>query len=210
MSGDLLRNVGITLARVAAASVIAFMIGTAIGIFLGRHRDGEPLLRWLADLLPQCAGAHHHRALLFVDRPQRGGGDHRGRAEQDPQCGGDASGRSAGRRPALRRDGAGLPLRSTEDPAACRSAAARALSGCSRALRPGADLEDRAGGRADRPLLGRRLRDRAQFPEFRDRHDLRLCTRLHGGDPGRSICWCSSPGSAMPQAGGSRLRASCS
>jgi NitT/TauT family transport system permease protein len=41
MSGDLLRNVGITLARVAAASVIAFMIGTAIGIFLGRHREAN-------------------------------------------------------------------------------------------------------------------------------------------------------------------------
>jgi NitT/TauT family transport system permease protein len=41
MSGDLLRNVGITLARVAAASVIAFLIGTAIGIFLGRHRDAD-------------------------------------------------------------------------------------------------------------------------------------------------------------------------
>ena len=26
----------------------------------------------------------------------------------------------------------------------------------------------------------------------------------------RAICWCSSPGSAMPQAGGSRLRTSCS
>lgn len=41
ISGDLLRNVGITLARVAAASVIAFMIGTAIGIFLGRHREAN-------------------------------------------------------------------------------------------------------------------------------------------------------------------------
>jgi NitT/TauT family transport system permease protein len=41
MSGDLLRNVGITLARVAAASVIAFLVGTAIGIFLGRHRDAD-------------------------------------------------------------------------------------------------------------------------------------------------------------------------
>jgi NitT/TauT family transport system permease protein len=41
MSGDLLRNVGITLARVATASVIAFLIGTAIGIFLGRHRDAD-------------------------------------------------------------------------------------------------------------------------------------------------------------------------
>jgi NitT/TauT family transport system permease protein len=41
MSGDLLRNVGITLARVATAAVIAFLIGTAIGIFLGRHRDAD-------------------------------------------------------------------------------------------------------------------------------------------------------------------------
>ncbi|MET0481809.1 MAG: ABC transporter permease subunit [Aestuariivirgaceae bacterium] len=41
MSGDLLRNVGITLARVAAAAVIAFVTGTAIGIFLGRHRDAD-------------------------------------------------------------------------------------------------------------------------------------------------------------------------
>jgi NitT/TauT family transport system permease protein len=41
MSGDLLRNVAITLARVAAAALIAFLIGTAIGIFLGRHRDAD-------------------------------------------------------------------------------------------------------------------------------------------------------------------------
>ncbi len=40
-TGDLLRNVAITLARVAAAAVIAFLIGTAIGIFLGRHRDAD-------------------------------------------------------------------------------------------------------------------------------------------------------------------------
>jgi NitT/TauT family transport system permease protein len=41
ISGDLLRNVAITLARVAAAALIAFLIGTAIGIFLGRHRDAD-------------------------------------------------------------------------------------------------------------------------------------------------------------------------
>ncbi len=41
MSGDLLRTVAITLARVAAAALIAFLIGTAIGIFLGRHRDAD-------------------------------------------------------------------------------------------------------------------------------------------------------------------------
>jgi len=40
-TGDLLRNVAITLARVAAAALIAFLIGTAIGIFLGRHRDAD-------------------------------------------------------------------------------------------------------------------------------------------------------------------------
>lgn len=41
ISGDLLRNVAITLARVAAAALIAFLIGTAVGIFLGRHRDAD-------------------------------------------------------------------------------------------------------------------------------------------------------------------------
>jgi NitT/TauT family transport system permease protein len=41
MSGDLVRNVAITLGRVAAAAVIAFLIGSAIGIFLGRHRDAD-------------------------------------------------------------------------------------------------------------------------------------------------------------------------
>ena len=40
-AGDLLRNVAITLARVAAAALIAFVIGTAIGILLGRHRDAD-------------------------------------------------------------------------------------------------------------------------------------------------------------------------
>jgi NitT/TauT family transport system permease protein len=41
MAGDLLRNVGITLARVAAAALIAFLVGTAIGILLGRHRGAD-------------------------------------------------------------------------------------------------------------------------------------------------------------------------
>jgi NitT/TauT family transport system permease protein len=36
-----LRNVGITLARVATASGIAFLIGIAIGIYLGRHREAN-------------------------------------------------------------------------------------------------------------------------------------------------------------------------
>ena len=41
MAGDLLRNVAITLARVAAAALIAFLVGTTIGILLGRHRDAD-------------------------------------------------------------------------------------------------------------------------------------------------------------------------
>jgi NitT/TauT family transport system permease protein len=41
LSGGLLRNVAITLARVVAAALIAFLVGTAIGIFLGRHRDAD-------------------------------------------------------------------------------------------------------------------------------------------------------------------------
>ena len=51
-SGNLLRNVAITLARVAAAAVIAFAIGTAIGIFLGRHRTADRFFdAWLVFFL---------------------------------------------------------------------------------------------------------------------------------------------------------------
>ena len=116
MSGDLLRNVGITLARVAAASVIAFMIGTAIGIFLGRHREANRFFDgWLIFFLNVPAlitivlsylwiGLNEAAAITAVA------------LNKIPNVAVTLR-EGASRRPALRRDGAGLPLRSTEDPA---------------------------------------------------------------------------------------------
>src|SRR5487761_1724733 len=48
LHGTLLFNLGITLARVAAAFVVAMIIGTAIGIVMGRSRTIDVLFdSWL-------------------------------------------------------------------------------------------------------------------------------------------------------------------
>jgi len=52
LHGSLLFNLGITLARVAAAFVIAMVVGTAIGILMGRSRTVDVLFdSWLVLLL---------------------------------------------------------------------------------------------------------------------------------------------------------------
>ena len=101
------------------------MIGTAIGIFLGRHREANRFFDgWLIFFLNVPAlitivlsylwiGLNEAAAITAVA------------LNKIPNVAVTLR-EGASRRPALRRDGAGLPLRSTEDPAACRSAAARA------------------------------------------------------------------------------------
>ena len=61
VAGDLLRNVAITLARVLAAFAAAMLLGTAIGIALGRSRLLDELFDgWLVIALnmPEIGRAH--------------------------------------------------------------------------------------------------------------------------------------------------------
>ena len=141
----------------------------------------RPVLQSLAYSLPQHPRAGDHRARLYLVRPQRGRGDRRGRGQQDPECGRHHARRRQGARSALRRDGRGLPFRPARSPSAYTAAAAAALSRRRVALRHRADLEDRARGRAARPLERRRLPDLSVFPALRCRRYPRLYTGLRGG-----------------------------
>ena len=84
-SGELLHHLGITLYRVFVSFSLAMIIGSAIGLVMGRLLRGQQLFRFLADPVPQHSGAGHHRALLHLVRPDRGRGrSGRGR-QQDSQ-----------------------------------------------------------------------------------------------------------------------------
>ena len=116
----------------------------------------------LAGLLPQPAGPGHHRPRLYLDRPHRGRGHHGGGAEQDPQRRWSPSAKAAVPSiPACSTWRAVFEHPARPPPAPRHPAPALPLSAGRRPLRPRPDLEDRARGRAARPLEWGRLPARA-------------------------------------------------
>src|ERR1700684_2166250 len=86
-SGALFAALGVTLARVAAAFLLAMAVGSAIGYAMGRN-------------------ALHHRACVYLGRSQRSGGDRRGGAQQTARHRRDHTRGRARARHKARRNGA--------------------------------------------------------------------------------------------------------
>ena len=182
-SGELPYHLGITLLRVAASFVIAMAIGIAIGIAMGRvplfDRIAHP---WLVFFLNMPALVTIVLAYIWIGLVESAlifavAINKIPNAVVTVREGARALDKSLLEMAAVFRIGV------APHAAPRRPAAALSLSRRGRPLGPRPDLEDRAGGRAARPLERRRLPDRAAFPAVRRHRHPRLRGRLRRGDP---------------------------
>src|SRR6185437_5029053 len=148
------------------------------------------IVRPLAGARPQHTGAGTDLSLLSLAWPHRGRGDRRRRAQQ-----GAEHRRHPARGRAYRRSRAAAGRRCLEadarpTPARSLSAAALSLFHGGEPLRPVADLEDRAGGRAGRAQQRRGIPARRLFPVLRHHAHPGLHRELRrggAGDRGRGL-----------------------
>ena len=174
MSGELPWHLGITLARVAAAFVLAMLIGTVIGILLGMSRRANAFFDpWVVLFL-------NIPALVIIVLAYVWFG-----LNEAAAIGAVAVNKIPNVVVTMREGARALDQRYADMAFVYRfsaldrippraDAAAAALSRRRRALGPCHHLENRPGGGAAWPLQRRRLPDLSSFPDVRGRGDPRL------------------------------------
>ena len=181
-NGDLFYHLGATLGRVAAAYVVAMVIGSVIGVLLGSHRRADRFFNpWVVLFLNIPAlvvivlayiwfGLNEAAAIgaVAVNKiPNVVVTMREGARALDP---------SYAEMAAVYRFGLARPH------SPCPAAATAALSCRRLTIRHRSHLEDRPGGRTARPLQRRRLPDLSLFPALRRRRHPCLHPGFRGGD----------------------------
>jgi ABC-type nitrate/sulfonate/bicarbonate transport system permease component len=161
-SGELLYHLTVTLARVAGAFFIAMFIGTALGVLMGQsHSLNRTLDPWVILLLNLPALVVIVLCYIWIGLTEAAA----------------ITAVAINKIPnvvvTLREGARALDPRAHAAPRG--AAAAAALHRRRRALRPGADLEDRAGGGTAGALQRGRLPDPPLLPALRRGGHSRLC-----------------------------------